>query len=191
MNIALRCIFFGLSIHLIFCDTAQALPDMTSDQVNAWFRQNSLINSLRLTKKYEPDMSDFDSSTKMKDGTVNLTIFLDRQKYVETETIDYRPNCYYSSDCYGTIRFEKASLSNGHNLIKAVWNQEILDDFKSSTLVESYSGMGTKRWYHGSLYNYETWHYNNYTIAHFTVVSKQVSISKRIARYVYCAKKSC
>jgi hypothetical protein len=132
-------------------------------------------------------MSDFDSSTKKEGGTVSLSIFLDNRKIVETEAIDFRPDCYSSLNCSGNIRFEKSSSSGAHALIKSVWNQKVLDDFKSSTLVKTISGTGTQRWYQGRIYNYETWHYNNYTIAHFSVVSKQSSQSDRIERYAYCA----
>lgn len=171
-----------------FAGAAQALPDMKSDEVVAWVKSNRLVVPLRPTQKYEAGMSDFDSSTQVKDGAFHLTVFLDAQGKVETEVIDYRPSCYPSSECRGAVRFEKANRSSGQNLIKTVWGQAVLDDFKSSTLMETLSASGTKRWYQGKIYNYETWHYTNNTIAHFGVVSKRADQSTRIREYTHCAK---
>jgi hypothetical protein len=171
-----------------FTGTAQALPDMTSDDAVEWFGNNHLVNPLRTTQKYEQGMSDFDSSTQIEGGAFHLTVFLNAQGSVETEVIDYRPKCESFSDCSGTVRFEKASRSDGNNLIKNVWGQEILDDFKTSTLMETLSSSGTKRWYQGRIYNYETWHYDHYRIVHFGVISKMSEQGKRIKEYTFCAR---
>ncbi len=133
-------------------------------------------------------MSDFDSSTPLNDGRIHLTVFLNPQGRVTSETIDYRPTCSSSPACFGNIRFEKALGATGHRLIQQVWGQDILDDFKASTLMQTVADSGAKRWYQGKLYNYETWHYTNYTIAHFTIVSKRDKQANRIQQYVYCVK---
>jgi hypothetical protein len=179
-----------------FAGIAQALPDMKSDDAVEWFGNNHSVNPLQPTQKYESGMSDFDSSNQVEDGSFHLTVFLNTQGNVETENIDYRPKCYPSTDCFGTVRFEKADRSSGHNLIEVVWGQEILDDFKASTLMETLANegtRGTKRWYQGKLYNYETWHYTSYTIVHFGVVSKRSNQGERIREYTFCAKnpRSC
>ena len=129
-----------------FAGVAQALPNMKSDEVVEWFESNLSVASLRPTKKYEAGMSDFDSSTQVKDGSFHLTVSLDVQDKVETEAIDYRPKCYVSSECHGTLLFERANRSSGQNLINTVWGQEVLNDFRSSKLMETLSIGGTKRW---------------------------------------------
>ena len=176
MNKALHFAFPLLVSCLSFSGIAQALPDMTSDAVDAWFRRNRSI--------------------EMKDGTARLSVFFNAQKNVETEVIDYRPKCYLSPGCVGTVLFQKVNssggqieggaISSGDNLIKKFWGQKILDDFKTSTLVETVSDSGPKRWYKGKIYNYETWHYTDYTIVHFGVVSKKSDQAKRIKEYKFC-----
>lgn len=183
-----RLILPLLFSYLSFAGVAQALPDMKSDEVVEWFKSNRSVAPLRPTQKYEAGMSDFDSSTQVKDGSLHLTVFLDAQGKVETEVIDHRPKCYPSSECLGTVRFEKVNRSSGQNLIKTVWGQGVLDDFKSSKLMETLSVGGTKRWYQGKIYNYETWHYTNNTIVHFGVVSKKADQGARIREYTRCAK---
>jgi hypothetical protein len=176
-----------------FAGVAQALPNMRSDEVVEWFKSNRSVAPLRPTQKYEAGMSDFDSSTQVKDGSFQLSVFLDAQDKVEVEVIDYRPKCWFSrsSECSGTVRFEKANRSSGQNLIKTVWGQEVLDDFKSSKLMETLSSPnGTNRWYQGKIYNYETYHYINNTIVHFAVVSKKDDQGARIREYIRCEKSS-
>jgi hypothetical protein len=174
--------------HLSFVGFAQALPGMESDEVIAWFKTNRSIGPFLPTEKYETDVSGFYSPIQVNDGNLSLSIFLDVQGNVETEHIDYRPKCYPSPECRGTTLFEKADRSSGKNLIKTVWGQEVLDDFKTSTFMETLSINGTNRWYQGKLYNYETWHYTNNTIIHFSVVSKRSDQGTRIRKYTYCAK---
>ena len=174
--------------HLSFAGFAQALPGMKSDEVIAWFKSNRSVGPFHPTEKYETEVSGFYSPIQVNDGNLSLTIFLDVQGTVETENIDYRPKCYPSPECRGTTRFEKADRSSGQNLIKTVWGQEVLDDFKTSTFMETLSINGTNRWYQGKLYNYETWHYTNNTIVHFRVVSKRADQGTRIREYAHCAK---
>lgn len=183
---------FWLVLPLLFScfsstEVAQALPDMKSDEVVEWFESNPSVASLRPTQKYEAGMSDFDSSTQVKDGSFHLTVSLDAQDKVETEVIDYRPKCSSYSECLGTLRFEKANRSSGQNLINTVWGQEVLNDFRLSKLMETFSIGGTNRWYQGKIYNYETWHYTNNTIVHFRVVSKKADQGTRIREYLRCA----
>lgn len=124
-------------------------------------------------------------------GTVHLTISMNDQGTVEAENIDYRPDCYSAPNCSGTVHFEKADRADGQELITTIWGQEVLEDFQASTLIETDTTTGTKRWYQGNLYNYETWHYDNYTIVHFGVVSKQTAQTERIERYRYCLRNYC
>lgn len=176
MNKALQFAFPLLVSCFTFSGVAQALPDMTSDAVDAWFQRNRSI--------------------EMANGTARLSVFFNAQGNVETEIIDYRPKCYLSPDCFGTVLFQKVNssggqieggaISSGDNLIKNFWGQNILDDFKKSTLVETVSDSGPKRWYQGKLYNYETWHYTDQTIIHFGVVSKKSAQAKRIQEYKLC-----
>jgi hypothetical protein len=161
-----------------FSGIAQALPDMTSNAVDAWFQRNRSIET--------------------EDGTARLSIFFNAQNNVQEEVIDYRPKCYLSPDCFGTVLFQKmnssggeieaGSIASGDNLIKKFWGQNILNDFKASTLVETVSDSGPKRWYQGKFYNYETWHHTDYTIVHFGVVSKQSDQAKRIREYKLCVE---
>lgn len=178
MNKALQFTFSLLVSCLPFSSIAQALPDMTSDAVSAWFERNRLI--------------------EMGNGTARLSVFLNAQGNVETEVIDYRPKCYLSPDCVGTVLFQRVNssggqieggaISSGDNLIKKFWGQNILDDFKTSTLVEAVSDSGPKRWYQGKIYNYETWHYTDDTIVYFGVVSKKSDQVKRIREYKFCVE---
>ena len=188
MNRSLQLVFPLLLSCFSFAGIAKALPDMTSDDAVSWFGRNPSVTPLRVTKKYEQGYSDFDSSTKAEDGSFSLTVFLNTQGNVETETIDYRPKCYTYYGCSGTVRFEKADRSGGRNLIRTVWGQDVLDDFQTSILMETFSDGSTKRWYQGRIYNYETWHYSDNTIVHFTVVSKKSDQGKRIKQYTFCAK---
>lgn len=176
MNKVLQFAFPLLVSCLSFSGIAQALPDMTANAVNAWFQRNRSIET--------------------KDGTARLSIFFNARNTVEEEVIDYRPKCYLSPDCVGTVLFQKVNssggqieggaIASGDNLIKKFWGQKVLDDFKKSTLVETASDSGPKRWYRGKLYNYETWHYTDYTIIHFRVVSKKSDQAKRIREYKFC-----
>lgn len=176
MNKALQIAFPLLVSFLSFSGIAQALPDMTSDAVSAWFRRNRSI--------------------EMANGTARLSVFFNAQKNVEEEVIDYRPKCYLSPGCLGTVIFQKVNssggqieggaIASGDNLIKKFWGQRILNDFKTSTLVETVSDDGLKRWYRGKTYNYETWHYTDDTIVHFGVVSKKSDQAKRIKKYKLC-----
>lgn len=178
MNKTLQIVFLLLVSCFSFSGIAQALPNMTSDAVSAWSRRNRSIET--------------------EDGTARLSVFFNAQGNVETEIIDYRPKCYLSPDCFGKLLFQKVNssggqiegghISSGDNLIKKLWGQEILDDFKTSTLVETVSDNGIKRWYQGKIYSYETWHYTDYTIAHFGVVSKKSDQAKRIKEYKFCVK---
>ncbi len=188
MNKALQFAFPLLVSCFTFSGIAQALPDMTSNAVDAWYRRNRSIET--------------------KDGIARLSVFFNAQNNVEAEVIDYRPKCYLSPDCVpkcylspdcvGTVLFQKVNssggqieagaISSGNNLIKKFWGQEILDDFKTSTLVETVTDSGLKRWYKGTRYNYETWHHTDYTIVHFGVVSKKSEQAKRIREYKVCMK---
>jgi hypothetical protein len=188
-------IFILVSYWYSSTSSAQALPDMTTNQANDWFRQHRSVKPLKPTKKLEADEPDFGSEILVEGGKAHLSIFLDRQGFVESENIDYRPDCYFStapSSCRSTIRFEK-STHTGHTLIKTIWGEKVLEDFQASTLVESISSGGTQRWYTGKLYNYTTWHESNYTIVHFTVISKKTSQSEQIRKATYCSKnpRSC
>ena len=169
-----RLILPPLFSYFSFAGVVQALPGMKSDEAIAWFKSNRSAGYFRPTEKYETEVSGFYSPIQVNDGNLSLAIFLDVQGNVETEHIDYRPKCYPSPECRGTTLFEKADRSSGKNLIKTVWGQEVLD--------------GTNRWYQGKLYNYETWHYTNNTIIHFSVVSKRSDQGTRIRKYTYCAK---
>ncbi len=171
-----------------FAGVAQALPGMKSDEAIAWFKSNRSVGPFRPTEKYHTEVSGFYSPIQVSDGNLSLTIFLDVQGNVEIENIDYRPKCYSSPECRGTTLFEKADRSSGKNLIKTVWGQEVLDDFKASTFMETLSMGGTRRWYQGKIYNYETWHYTNNTIVHFGVVSKKADQGARVREYTRCAK---
>jgi hypothetical protein len=176
MNKALQFAFPLLVSCLSFPGIAQALPDMTSDAVSAWFQRNR--------------------SLEMENGTARLFLVLDAQNNVEQEFIDYLPKCYLSPGCVGTVIFQNVNssggqiegghISSGDNLIKKIFGQKILDDFKTSTLVETVSDSNTKRWYQGKIYNYETLHYKDYTIVHFGVVSKKSDQTKRIQDYKFC-----
>jgi hypothetical protein len=176
MNKALQFAFSLLVSCLSFSGIAQALPDMTSDAVSAWFQRNRSI--------------------EMENGTTRLAVLLNAERNVEAEFIDYRPKCYLSADCVGTMLFQKVNssggqieggaIASGDNLIKKFWGQKILDDFKTSTLVETVSDSATKRWYQGKIYNYETWHDTDCTIASFGVVSKKSDQIKRIQDYKFC-----
>jgi hypothetical protein len=157
MNKALQFAFPLLVSCFTFSGLAQALPDMTANAVDTWFRRNR--------------------SVETEDGIARLSVFFNAQNNVEAEVIDYRPKCYLSPDCIGTVIFQKmnssggqiegGAIANGDNLIKKIWRQKVLDDFKTSTLVETVSDSGSKRWYQGKFYNYETWHSTDYTIIHF------------------------
>lgn len=163
-----------------FSGIAQALPDRTFEDISTWYQSNRRI--------------------KTNDGTASLSVFFNPQKNVEQETIDYRPKCYLSEDCWGNVEFrivntsggqiEGERLARGDNLINRVWGQEILDDFKTSRLVDTFSNgnKDIKRWYQGKLYNYETWHSTYGTIVHFSVVSKKSDQAKRIQEYKRCAR---
>jgi hypothetical protein len=163
-----------------FAGIAQALPDRTFEDISTWYQSNRRIQT--------------------EEGTARLSIFFNSQKNVEEETIDYRPKCYLSNDCFGNLEFwifntsggqiEGERLARGDNLIKRVWGQEILDDFKTAKLVDTFANgnKDIKRWYQGKLYNYETWHYTNDTIVHFSVVSKKFEQAKRIQEYSRCAR---
>lgn len=176
MNKALRFAFPLLVSYLSFSSIAQALPDMTANAVDAWFRRNR--------------------SVEMANGTARLSVFFNAQNNVEAEVIDHRPKCYLSPECVGRVLFQKVNSSGGQieggaivsgdNLIKKFWGQKILDDFKKSTLVETVYDSGPNRWYRGELYNYKTWHYTGYTIVHFGVVSKKSDQAKRIREYKVC-----
>ncbi len=191
VNTGLRSLVLALLSSGGFATMAQALPDMTATEVRRWFSRNTALTPLEQTQKYEPGMSDFDSTTRMAGGTVSLTVFLNEKRLVESETIDYRPGCYSNPNCSGTIRFEQADRGGSLNLIKTVWGQTILNDFQTAQLVEMDTAAGTQRWYEGQLYNYETWHYTNGTIAHFSVVSRQSSQAERIRQYKYCSTHDC
>lgn len=180
MNKALQIVFPLLVSCFSFSGIAQALPGMTSDAISAWYQRNRTI--------------------KIDDGTARLSVFFNAQNNVEEEVIDYRPKCYLSPDCLGKVNFrivntsggqiEGAIIARGDNLIETVWGPKILDDFKASTLIETFSNRNddTKRWYQGKLYNYETWHYTDDTIVHFRVVSKKSNQAKRIKEYIRCAR---
>jgi hypothetical protein len=180
MNKLSKLVFSLFACYFSFSGVAQALPGMNADEVVEWFNDNRSVAPLHPTDKYEEGMSDFDSFNRVKDGSLHLTVFLDDNSQVLAETIDYRPECWQSSECRGMVRFEKADRSDGQNLIRSVFGQEILDDFQSSKLMESVYDFGPKRWYQGEIYNYETWHYENYKIVHFTVVSKKDNQGERI-----------
>lgn len=180
MNKALQLVFPFLVSCFSFSGIAQALPDITSDAVSDWYQRNRTIETT--------------------DGTARLSVFFNAQNNVEEEVIDYRPKCYLSPGCFGKVNFrivntsggqiEGELLARGDNLIKILWGQKILDDFKTSTLVETFSDQkdDTKCWYQGKLYNYETWHYTNDTIVHFGVISKKSDQAKRIKEYIRCAR---
>jgi hypothetical protein len=178
MNKVLRIAFPLLVSCFSFSGMAQALPDMTANAVDAWFQRNRSI--------------------AMENGTARLSVFFNAQNNVQEEVIDARPKCYLSPDCFGTVLFQKVNssggqieggaIASGDNLIKKLWGQKILNDFKTSKLVETISDSGIKRWYQGKIYNYETWHYTDYTIVHFGVVSKKSDQAKRIREYKLCIK---
>lgn len=93
MNKVLQFAFPLLVSCLSFSGIAQALPDMTANAVNAWFQRNRSIET--------------------KDGTARLSIFFNARNTVEEEVIDYRPKCYLSPDCVGTVLFQKVNSSGG------------------------------------------------------------------------------
>lgn len=180
MNKVLKVVLPVLISCFSFSGIAQALPDSTFEDISAWYKRNRMI--------------------KIDDGVARLSVFFNPQNKVEEETLDYRPKCYLSPDCLGRVNFrivntsggqiEGEIIARGDNLIKTVWGQEVLDDFKTSKLVNTFSERknDTKRWYQGKLYNYETWHYTDDRIVHFSVVSKQSDQAKRIQEYSRCAK---
>lgn len=174
MNKALKFAFPLLVSCFTFSGSAQALPDMTANAIDAWYRRNHSIET--------------------KDGTARLSVFFNAQNNVQEEVIDARPKCYGSPECITVLfqrvnssggQIEAARIAIGDKFIKKFWGQKILDDFKSSTLVETASYSGLKRWYKGKIYNYETWHSDS-TVAHFRVVSKKSDQAKRIREYKSC-----
>jgi hypothetical protein len=171
MNNRFAFIILPLTACLSFAEVARSLPDMTSTEMLEWFANHPTVPPLNATQKYEPGMSDFHADEIIAEGgTVYLSVFLNDQGIVEDENIDYRPDCYGSLDCVGNLRFERSDRAGCQNLITMVWGDAILEDFQNSTLVDTESSSGVKRWYEGTLYNYETWHYTNHTIAHFNDV---------------------
>jgi hypothetical protein len=138
-------------------------------------------------------------SINWANGKAQLSTFpMPQRNKIQEESIDYRPKCYGTNNCFGDVifqiynssggQYEGGRLSSGHQLIEAFWGAEILADFKASKLANSSSVDGTKRWYKGSRYNYETWHYKGDTIVHFVVVSKQADQAKRMRAYNDCEK---
>ena len=73
MNKALQLAFPLLVSCFTFSGLAQALPDMTANAVDAWFRRNR--------------------SVEMANGTAQLSVFFNAKNKVEAEVIDYRPKC--------------------------------------------------------------------------------------------------
>ena len=183
------CLCLGQSFN------AQALPGMTAAEMTDWFRQHSSATAPQPTEKYEPDMSDFDSITELPHGEVHLSIFLNAQQQVESETIDYRPHCYAQGSpagCKGEVQFSPRDRGEGSRLIQTTFGSAILEDFQTATLTETDTTWGVHRWYFGQLYNYETWQYDDdRTIMHFTVVSKQSPQAERIQRYRHCQENDC
>ncbi len=172
--------------------SALALPGMSVNEIINWSENHSIIQPFELNDQYNiSEYSNFNSSFKIINGTVSYSVFLNESKTVESENIDYRPNCYGTKSCSGIVKFEQADTGNGETLIKDIWGEEIFNYFKTSQLIETDLDFGTKRWYQGKLYNYETWHYDNNTIVHFSIVSKQSSQPQRIQEYRYCLTNFC
>ncbi|MDY7014411.1 MAG: hypothetical protein SVX43_12575 [Cyanobacteriota bacterium] len=186
MNDAFKIVILTLIGCCSSTEVARALPNMTSTEVIDWFARHPTIPSLEPTQQYELGMSDFHAAIALEEGEIFLSVFLNDRGVVEVENIDYRPECYGSLNCVGNVRFEATDRAGGQTLIKMVWGQNVLEDFQTSTLVDSESSFGMQRWYEGNLYNYETWSYTNNTIVHFSVVSKQASLAERIEQYRYC-----
>lgn len=185
----------GMVIALSFTNTAIALPDMPQSDLLKWSRSNQLIAPLLRPSGSELDPSStyVSSERNFADGKIFLTVFLNNRGVVTEEALDYRPACYFdynsNAACRGTIRFEKADRGDSKSLIQQVWGRQVLSDFLDSKLIESFTDPSgsVRRWYQGKLYNYETSHYQKYTINHFIVVSKQLSQADRIQYYKYCA----
>ena len=176
---------------------ATALPDMNVSQSNNWSRNIPAIESLKRVKKVAPSQSEYSSRLILSGGTstgiTELHIYLfedNNNSLVETETLDYRVSCS-KNPCRGKIRFEKSDKTDGKSWIQEVWGEKILDDFLKSQLSHEETQIGTYRWYQGTIYNYETWHYSNYSIVQFSVVSKNAPQSGRIKDYQYCLQNFC
>jgi len=176
---------------------ASALPDMRVTQLNNWSRNIPAIESLKRVKKVAPSQSEYSSKLILnggiRKGRTELHVYLfedDNNSLVESETLDYRVLCS-GNPCRGKIRFEKSDKTDGKSWIREVWGEKILDDFLKSQLKKEYTQSGTYRWYQGAIYNYETWHYSNYSIVQFSVVSKNAPQSERIKEFQYCLQNFC
>jgi hypothetical protein len=171
--------------------SVEALPGMTSQEMQSYFNKNTIVSKLIAAQKYEESYPDFTAKGKISNGELSLSIFMDDNQKVSQESIDYWPKCYPKDDCQGMIAFEKNTNDNGHKLIQQVWDKTILLDFQSSKLMYEDKTIGAYRWYQGKLFNYETGHYEKNTIAHFSVVSKNDLQSKRIKEYQRCLRENC
>jgi hypothetical protein len=168
-----------------------ALPEMNSSQAVTWMVGNPVIGGLKPVKKLAQGYPDYNAEGNIFSGRVAFSLFLGKNKLVESESIDYRPNCErtVSKGCQGLLRFEKSATETGHQLIKKIYGKNLLNDFLASKLIDTYSGTtmpGTHRWYEGRLYNYSTWHYLNYQIVQFSVFSKKHSWSSYIKQTKFC-----
>jgi hypothetical protein len=168
-----------------------ALPGMNSSQAVTWLEKNPVLGGLKPVRKLTQSYPDYNAEGNFFLGRVAFSLFLGKSKLVESESIDYRPNCErtVSTGCQGLLRFEKSATETGHQLIQKIYGKNLLNDFLASKLIDTYSGTtlpGTHRWYEGSLYNYSTWHYLNYQIVHFSVVSKKHLWSSDIKQIKFC-----
>jgi hypothetical protein len=181
-----------VSIQLIPVQSSSALPGMTVPEVQAWARKSTTIKSLKSVKKYTADYPDYDSQFQTNAGRVYFSVYLDEHKKVETEGIEYRPNCPKNVTCKSNLKFEKADNGLGKSLIKQVFGEQISNDFTTAKPIESisvdYGLITTNRWYEGKSYKYTTSHTGQNVIVQFHIHPKTVSFEESIRSARFCAK---
>jgi hypothetical protein len=103
-----------------------ALPGMNSSQAVTWLGKNPVIGGLKPVRKLTQSYPDYNAEGDIFSGRVAFSLFLGKNKLVESESIDYRPNCEktVSTGCQGLLRFEKSATETGHQLIKNILVQD-------------------------------------------------------------------
>ncbi len=186
-------IISAIFVSLGFCSAALATPDTHQETLLSWAKNHSFLPSLTFVEKLKQTDPDFETRVPTSQGTLHFSAHLSPDEFVEYERIQYRPSCFETDTpgCQGTLDFEPNTQTNGVNLIKFIWGNEIFEDFQSAQLMMTDNSSGTQKWYQGRLYNYETWHFRDNVNAHFAVVSKRSPQGQRIQKYQACLKEMC